>query len=149
MLTCVLGHGNNLGQQLGKVRKVTPEEAGLEDQALTGVRRRQLTTKEFRLPGDPQGRSPLGVLRSQISSTFNLTQDTREPPYLEGKLLQANGQPGKRLVSRTSLGNNGKLRGRAMGVARSYLKASNIRGLEGSRRGSGGKGPLLDRLGAP
>jgi len=61
-LTGVLGHGNDLGQELGKVRQVLAEEAGLENQGLSGVRGRQLTAQEFGFARDAEGRSPLRVL---------------------------------------------------------------------------------------
>lgn len=62
-LTGILGLRNNLGQQLGEVGQILAEEAGLEDQGLSGVRRVQLATKEFGFAGDTESRSSLGILR--------------------------------------------------------------------------------------
>lgn len=43
-LTGVLGLGNDLSQELGEVRDVLAQKAGLENKRLTGVVRNQLTS---------------------------------------------------------------------------------------------------------
>jgi len=62
--TRVLGLGDNLAKELGKVWEVLAEEVGLEHEALAGVVGAQLTAEEFRLAGDAEGGALLGVLLS-------------------------------------------------------------------------------------
>lgn len=74
-LTCVLGHGHNLGKQLGKVGKIITKETGLEHQGFSGVGGSELTTEKFGFARDPEGGSSLRVL-----SRFNVSPGT--PPRL-------------------------------------------------------------------
>ncbi|KAB5583682.1 hypothetical protein GE09DRAFT_308169 [Coniochaeta sp. 2T2.1] len=60
--TCVFCLGDNLGQELEEVREIVAEEAGLDNQSLTCVRRRQLATEELGFADDAQGRALCGVL---------------------------------------------------------------------------------------
>ena len=62
ILTGVLGHGDDLGQQLGEVGQVVTEEAGLDDEGFAGVRGGQLSAQQFGFTGDAQSRATVGVL---------------------------------------------------------------------------------------
>lgn len=62
-LTSVLGQGDHLGQQLGKIGEIVAEEAGLKDEGFPTVRSGQLTTQELGFAGNTKGRSALGVLQ--------------------------------------------------------------------------------------
>lgn len=68
--------------------------------------------------------------------------------HLEGKCLKTRGQAGGRLVTGTGLGDNGELRGRAVGILGHDRDAGDLGGLKGSgRRSSSSKAAAL-RLGA-
>lgn len=62
MLTGVLGHGDDLGKELGEVREVGAEEAGGEDEAFAGVSSVQLATEELGLAGKAEGSAALRAL---------------------------------------------------------------------------------------
>lgn len=116
MLTGVLGQRDDLAQKLCEVREIIAEKAGLKDNSLAGMRCSQLTTKEFRLACDAESRSSLGVLKSVVKLAQVALLHPLVPPYLESKAFQSDGQSRQRLVSSTSLGNDGKGRRRAVGI---------------------------------
>lgn len=61
--TGVLGLRDNLSQQLGEVRQVLTQEAGLQHKSLTGVVGLQLTAQQLGFAGNAQGRSLGGALQ--------------------------------------------------------------------------------------
>jgi len=105
----VLGHRDDLSEQLSEVRQILTEEVSLDNNSLPGVGGSQLTTKKLRLASDAKGGSSLSVL--------------------EGKLGKASSETGERLVSSTGLGNNGELSSRAVSIPRGDLEARRIRSL--------------------
>lgn len=68
MHTGVLGRGQDLGKELGEVRQVLAQEAGLDDKSFTSVGSSQLTTKEFGLAGDAKSRAFLSALLCILSA---------------------------------------------------------------------------------
>jgi len=62
LLTGVLGHRDDLSEQLSEVRQILTEEVSLDNNGLPGVGRSQLTTKKLRLASDAKGGSSLSVL---------------------------------------------------------------------------------------